>query len=77
MIVESQPWIPDKTKNKNKNILDWNLYMKQYQLEIKFWFNIWQSAGTPQTGDLFESMKFHNEQYKFAVRCLKRCQNIL
>ena len=44
---------------------------------IPGWYHVWLSAGKPVTGDLFTNMKASKQQFKFAVRRLKRCSDRL
>ena len=37
-----------------------------------FWYSLWESAVKPHAGALFEAMKQSKNQYKYAVRRLKR-----
>jgi hypothetical protein len=37
-----------------------------------FWHSLWDSAGKPHAGALFEAMRHLKNQYKYAVRRLKR-----
>ena len=50
----------------------WNEYVKPFCEESKFWSSVWQSAGQPIGGSLFEVMKSSKCQYKYAVRRLSR-----
>ena len=50
----------------------WSEYVKPYQDESKFWHSLWISAGKPNIGPLYESMKQARQQYKYAVRRLRR-----
>ena len=60
---------------KSKPVPGWNEHIKPYAEESKFWFNIWKSDGSPQSGPVFENMRHRKKQFKFAVRRLKRCNN--
>ena len=53
----------------------WTEYVKPYSEESKFWFAMWQSAGKPRTGALFEAMLYSKRQYKYAIRRLKRANH--
>ena len=53
----------------------WSEYVKPFCEESKFWFSVWQSAGHPTGGDLYNVMKNSKLQYKYAVRRLKRANN--
>ena len=53
----------------------WTEYVKPYYEESKFWRSIWQSAGQPSQGDLFDMMHSTKSQYKYAIRRLKRAKD--
>ena len=55
----------------------WTEHVKPYQEESKFWFSLWLSQGKPQHGEMFNFMRYSKNQYKYAVRRLKRAQNKL
>ena len=53
----------------------WNRFVKPYQEEAKFWFNLWSSAGkqcessTPEVDHgLYSAMRYSRNQYIYAVR---------
>ena len=50
----------------------WSEFVKPYSEESKFWHSLWVSAGKPHAGALYEAMKQTKNQYKYAVRRLKR-----
>ena len=50
----------------------WSEFVKPYLEESKFWNSLWESAGKPSGGDLFNAKKQSKQQYKYAVRRLKR-----
>ena len=64
-------------KKRSTGKLGWNDYVKPYSDESKFWYGLWSSAGKPNTGELYAIMKTKKMQYKYAVRRLKRCTDIL
>ena len=51
--------------------------MKLFADESRFWFNVWASAGKPQSGELFVLMRTKKNHYKYAVQILKRCTDII
>ena len=53
----------------------WSEHVKPYADESKFWCSLWLSQGKPTHGDLFSYMRESRNQYKYAVRKLKRAQN--
>ena len=50
----------------------WSEHVLPYQEESKFWHSLWDSAGRPNTGDLYQAMKQAKQQYKYAIRRLRR-----
>ena len=55
-------------------IAGWTEFVKPYKVESQFWFSTWISAGKPEYGDIYNNMRHSKNQYKFAVRRLKRAQ---
>ena len=56
-------------------VAGWNELVKPFQDESKFWFSVWTSSGKPNTGDIFEMMRQTKNQYKYAVRRLKKAKD--
>ena len=50
----------------------WSEFVKPHLDESKFWNSLWLSAGKPVGGALFEAKKQSKQQFKYAVRRLKR-----
>ena len=73
--------LPFKSSNGGKpskgTIPGWTEYVKEYADENKFWTSIWISEGKPRFGPTFEAMKQSKNQYSYAVRRLKRCNEII
>ena len=53
-------------------VAGWSEHVKPYADESKFWDSVWQSMGSPTHGDVFNNMRSSKNQYKKAVRRLKR-----
>ena len=53
----------------------WNQYVKPFSDESKFWCATWLSAGQPRAGPLYKIMLYSKNQYKHAVRRLKRAND--
>ena len=53
----------------------WTEHVKSYQEESRFWYSIWLSLGNPAYGQVYNNMRHNKNQYKYAVRRLKRAQN--
>ena len=60
-----------------QKLTGWSEYVSPFAEESKFWYSIWISAGRPMDGNIFINMRHSKRQFKYAVRRLKRCQNIL
>ena len=64
--------------SRRKDILPgWNEHVKPYSEESKFWCSVWVSSGKPHIGYIAENMKHSRRQYKYAVRRLKKCNDII
>ena len=50
----------------------WTEFVQPYLEESKFWNSLWVSAGKLAAGDLSTAMRQAKQQYKYAVRRLKR-----
>ena len=74
---ECLPSVGSPAKSLRKPVLGWTEHVKPYQLESIFWHSIWISLGKPRYGDSFWNMIHSKNQYKYAVRRLKRAQNKL
>ena len=58
--------------SKKKTTPGWSEHVLPYQEESKFWHSLWDSAGRPNTGHLYQAMKEARQQYKFAIRRLRK-----
>ena len=58
-----------------KVVPGWSEYVKPYSEESKFWAATWRSASKPRAGALFQAMQHSKQQYKYAIRRLKRANN--
>ena len=63
--------------HKKGGVAGWNEYVKPYHQESKFWHNLWDSAGRPINGDLFNMMRQAKYQFKYAYRRVQRASNKL
>ena len=66
-----------KIKSKSNKVPGWTDFVKPYADENKFWSSTWRSLGRPNYGPYFEAMKLARKQYSYAVRRLKRCNEII
>ena len=55
-----------------KSTPGWTQFVKPYQEESKFWHSLWISANKPHDGPLLDAMRQSKNQYKYAIRRLKR-----
>ena len=62
-------------KPKKRVLPGWNEYVKPYAEENIFWNSVWKSQGSPKCGEVYERMKYCKNQYSYAVRRLKRCND--
>ena len=63
-------------QRRGKSIIPgWSEYVKPYCSESKFWRSIWISSGKPNCGYIFQAMNQSKNQYKYAVRRLKRAND--
>ena len=53
----------------------WNEYVKPYAEDNMFWNSIWRSEGKPRFGFTYEKMRYSKNQYSYAVRRLKKCND--
>ena len=58
-------------------VAGWSEHIKPYAEDSKFWFSIWESLGKPLQGDVFNRMRLSKNQYKYAIRRLKRVNDNL
>ena len=58
-----------------RSIAGWTEFVQPYAEESKFWYSMWLSAGKPPEGALVDAMKQSKNQYKYAVRRLKRAKD--
>ena len=75
---ESLPSVGGATSNKKglfKPTPGWSEHVKPYQEQSKFWHSIWLSLGKPMLGNTYWNMIHTKNQYKYAVRRLKRAQD--
>ena len=72
---ECLPAVGKNVKGSKKPVLGWSEHVKPYQNESKFWCSIWISLGKPTQGYVYWNMIHSKNQYKYAIRRLKRAQN--
>ena len=75
-VKESLPQIVPGKVVRGGGISGWNNFVKPYAEESRFWSSLWISAGKLMSGELFTLMKSKKNQYKYAVRRIKRCTDI-
>ena len=60
-----------------QNIPGWPEYVQPFKEDAVFWHSVWQSAGRPNRGHLYDFMKRTRNQYHYAIRRLKTMSNSL
>jgi hypothetical protein len=60
-----------------RKLVGWNDAARMHKTTANFWFRIWEDAGCPSSGVLFQIKKNTKRRYKYEVRRLKRRQKFL
>ena len=70
-------------KSRKFTIPGWNILVKPFQEESKFWFNLWSSAGKPTRSttpgvehELYSIMRYSRNQFHYAVRRAQKNINL-
>ena len=58
-------------RHTGKDVPGWDEMVKPERERSLFWHWMWQEAGKPQTGVVYNVMKRTRHQYHYVVRCLK------
>ena len=67
----------DTNKSKRKVVPGWTELVKPFCDEAKFWYNVWYSAGKPNSGELHNIMCQTRNRFKYAKRrCHNACERI-
>ena len=67
------PSVGGCTKSKMKEkIPGWNLHIRPFYEESRFWHEVWISAGRPVDGELAHIMRYSKHQFKYALRRVTR-----
>ena len=74
---ESLPRVYQGDMPKRTKFPGWKEYVGPYADESRFWHSLWSSAGKPRSGELYSIMKSKKGHYKYAVRRLKRCTDLI
>ena len=76
---ESLPTVGGKNKKKKRpsSVAGWSEFVKPYAEDNRFWSEIWKSEGKPKFGYIFENMKNSQKQYTYAVRRLKKSNDVI
>ena len=45
------------------------------RMSVSFWFSMWLSVGKPDCGEVYWNMRHSKNQYKYAVRRLRRAKS--
>ena len=60
-----------------RNLTGWNHGADKLKEATRFWHKVWEEAGCPSSGVLFNVKKHSKARFKYAVHRLKRRQHIL
>ena len=67
----------DTNKSTRKVVPGWTELFKPLCDEAKFWYNVWYSAGKPNSGELHNIMCQTRNRFKYAKRrCHNACERI-
>ena len=66
-----------RTKSGSKKVPGQSEFVKPYAEDNKFSSDFWRTHGKPKNGPIFEYMKHSRKQYSYAVRRLKRCNDVI
>ena len=61
-----------KLRVSSSGVPGWNHSAWHLKDKANFWYNVWNSTGSPSSGVLFQIKKSSKSRYKYEVRCLKR-----
>ena len=61
-----------KLRVSSSGVPGWNYSARHLKDKANFWYNVWNSAGSPSSGVLFQIKKSSKSRYKYEVRRLKR-----
>ena len=64
-------------KPSSRRLAGWKVSAGNLKHSANFWYRIWNEAGCPSSGVLFQIKKHSKSRYKHEVRRLKRKQNRL
>ena len=66
------------SKTSSRTLVGWNdTSCNRLKQTANFWHKIWEDAGDPSSGVLFQIKRHTKTRYKYEVRHLKRRQNVL
>lgn len=63
---------PSKSCHVTQAIPGWKEQVEPFKKDSLFWHSLWTSAGSPNTGGLFETMKKARNVYHYAIRKVKK-----
>ena len=63
--------LPQKSKRR-KVVPGWNDHVQQHKNSAVFWNKLWNDAGCPSSGILFDLRQHTKRQYKYSIRKVKR-----
>ena len=68
---------PTYTVTSARRLVGWKDSAGLLKKTANFWYKVWEEAGCPTSGVLFQIKKSAKTRYKYEVRRLKRRQNIM
>ena len=76
-LVDSSEVITAKKKNSHYNKPGWSNYVSDLYNSSKYVHQLWVNAGKPRQGDIFNLYKSSRARCKYAIRFVKKNENIL
>ena len=68
---------PTRSVSSSRRLVGWNRSLSKHKNATNFWYKIWEEAGCPYAGALFQIKRNAKRRYKYEVRRLVREQNYL
>lgn len=64
-------------KGKKQAVPGWTTHVREKQQDAIFWHSLWKSAGSPQSGVLFDIRKSTRLKYHYAIKMIKKCRDLV
>ena len=68
---------PTRSVSSSRRLVGWNRSLSKHKNATNFWYKIWEEAGCPNAGVLFQIKRNAKRRYKYEVRRLVRRQKYL